>query len=228
MLPLARKMVLFISTALVIAIIITSIVFLPLLNPKVPIIYAPHSGTLVLSDSLHGNSGGDARWIESKDANESFCQFLQGTYHVSASQKSVYYCTAGATNYGDFVLETRMTILHGDLGCLIFRADGEGGKFYLFRIGRDGSYGLYTYVDGDGAHARTLARGLTPAVHTGLNIANVLAVAAHGNVIDLYVNGQQVTSVKDSTYSSGQIGLAATDETEATEVAFSDMKVWTL
>jgi hypothetical protein len=121
-----------------------------------------------------------------------------------------------------------MKILRGDQGGLIFRADGANSKFYYFRVRRDGSYGLYLYVDTAGTHAQTLANGVTPAVHTGLNIDNLIAVVAQGNTIDLYVNHQLITTVTDGTYGSGQIGLAAAYSTEATDVAYSDLKVWTL
>ena len=121
-----------------------------------------------------------------------------------------------------------MTLLRGDQGGLVFRADGVNSKFYYFRIGRDGSYGLYLYTDTLGTHAQTLASGLTPAVHTGLNIPNVVAVVAHGSTLDLYVNMQRIASVNNNAYSSGQIGVAAAYATESTEVSFSNVKVWTL
>jgi len=56
---------------------------------------------------------------------------------------------------------------------------------------------------------------------------NLIAVVAKGNSITLYVNGQNIGSVSDSTYSQGEIGVAADDVSNPTEVVFSNAKVWT-
>jgi hypothetical protein len=67
------------------------------------------------------------------------------------------------------------------------------------------------------------------AIHTGLNQWNLLAVAAQGNTIDFYANQEEIDSVTDSTYSKGQIALAAEVETSnVTEVIYSNAKVWKL
>jgi hypothetical protein len=141
---------------------------------------------------------------------------------------SFHYCIAGATAFSNFAYEVDMTILKGDGGGLIFRADGSNGKFYYFRVNRDGSYALYLYANAGGIQNQTLASGITPAVHTGVNIPNVLAVVARSGTFDLYVNDQRIDSASNNTYSSGQIGLAAAYVTEPTEVVFSNARVWTV
>jgi hypothetical protein len=119
-----------------------------------------------------------------------------------------------------------MTILKGDGGGLIFRAEGTNSNFYYFRINRDGSYALYLYTNTGSIHGQTLVSGLAPAIHTGLHVPNVLAVVAHGSSFDLYVNDQRIDSASNSAYSSGQIGLAAAYLTGPTEVTFSHARVW--
>jgi hypothetical protein len=193
-----------------------------------PTPYPPSSGSLVLNDLLHDNSGG-YDWPEGSSAVGSACQFAHGGYHVSVARtSSLYYCIAGATTFTNFAYEVRMTILKGDEGGIIFRADGASSKFYYFRVGRDGSYALYSYVDATGSHARTLASGITPTVHTGLNQANVLAVVAHDSSLALYINSQPVTSITDKTYAVGQIGVASAYANSATEVMFSNARVWAI
>jgi hypothetical protein len=141
---------------------------------------------------------------------------------------SFYYCLAGSTGLSDLAYEVRMTIHEGDGGGLVFRADGTNSHFYYFRVCRDGSYALYLYTDVGGVHGQTLVSGITPAIHTGLNIPNMLAVVARGSSIDLYVNQQRIDSATTSAYSSGQIGLAAAYVTGPTEVVFSNARVWTV
>lgn len=219
----------FLATPILILILVSVGIFsLIQSNASVPIPYPPNSGTLALNDLLHNNSGGYG-WPESTNSNGGTCQFAQGTYHVSVTKEGAFhYCIAGATGFSNFVYEVRMTIINGDEGGIIFRANGINSKFYYFRIGRDGSYGLYLYIDDAGTHAQTLVSGMAPAVRTGLNIANLLAVEAHNGNLDLYVNKQHIASVSNNTYDSGQVGVAAAYGTEPTEVAFSNARVWSI
>jgi hypothetical protein len=50
---------------------------------------------------------------------------------------------------------------------------------------------------------------------------------ANGSNISLYVNNQQIDNVSDSTFSQGEIGVAASNN-NLTEVVFTNAKVWTL
>ena len=136
------------------------------------------------------------------------------------------YMNYGQNNTTDAIQER--AIQQQDEGGIIFRSDGLNGRFYYFRVGRDASYDLYLYVDTQGAHAKRLAGGITPAIHTGLNHPNLLAVVARNDTLDLYVNNQNITRVSNKAYSYGQIGVTAASETGLTEVVFSNAKVWAL
>jgi hypothetical protein len=196
-------------------------------NVRIP--YPPLTGSLAIDDPLRNNTG-SYNWPEDgMSSGGGTCQFNQGAYHVVMTRaESFHYCIAGNTGYSDFAYEVRMTIIKGDAGGIIFRSDGLNSKFYYFRIGRDGSYSLYLYVDTVGTHARRLASGITPAIHTDLNHPNLLAVVARSDTLDLYVNNQKITRVSNNTYSSGQIGVAAAVDTDPTEVVFSNTRVWVL
>lgn len=223
--PRGRVGALGLLAALLLLIIIGSVTYFSLQTKAVAIPYPPSRGSLVLDDLLQDNSRGYS-WPDAGNT-EGNCRFLQGAYHVQATQNGAFrYCIAGSTGYDNFVYEVHMTILKGDGGGLIFRASGISSKFYYFRVGRDGSYGLYLYSDTVGKDAKTLALGTHAAVHTGLNIDNILAVAVRGNVIELYVNNQRIASVTNDAYSSGQVGVAATYDNAPTEVRFSNARVW--
>ncbi|GAC1455504.1 MAG: hypothetical protein PVS3B3_08060 [Ktedonobacteraceae bacterium] len=226
-LPLRQKTVLLASLLLII--FLSSIgLFLRLRTSSVPIPYPPLSGSLAIDDTLHDNTGG-YKWPDGISDGGGRCQFAQGAYHVVMTQEgALHYCTAGDTGISNYAYEVRMTIVTGDEGGIIFRADGLNGKFYYFRIGRDGSYALYLYIDMIGAHARSLAADRSPAIHTGLNTPNLLAAVVRNDTLDLYVNNQPIISVKNSAYLYGQIGVAATSDTGLTEVVFSNAKVWVL
>jgi hypothetical protein len=190
-----------------------------LLNP-----YPPYGGTLVLNDPLHDNSKG-YNW----DVNTGGCQFSAGGYLVRETQQGHFqYCTARTTDFSNFAYQAQMTIINGDYGGLIFRANAVTGQYYYFRIGRDGSYILIRYVDNQNVHAQILTNGVVSIVRTNPKQPNLVAVVARGSTIDLYINYRYITTVHDNTYSHGQIAVVAEDEGNSTGVLFSDVKVWAL
>jgi hypothetical protein len=155
------------------------------------------------------------------------CAFTGGAFHASMPQAGFFAsCYAQGSNFSNFALQVQMTILKGDRGGVIFRANSA--KFYLLRISQDGTYNLFLYVDNSGSTAKSLLQGSSPAIQTGVNAANKIAVVARGGNFYFYVNQQYMASVSDSSYASGAIGIFADDRSNPTEVAFSNLEVWTL
>jgi eukaryotic-like serine/threonine-protein kinase len=192
--------------------------------------YPPMNRTLTLNDSLSDNSQGH-NWQEI-DANLGTCTFTGGAYHVNAIlNDSTNGCLAGP-NFGNFAYQVQMTIVKGDGGGIIFREDDAKGNGYYFAIGQQsGAWGYklwrFDNCNGNTCKVSELRSNSSPAINTGLNQSNLLAVVASGSTIDLYVNQQKIDSVSDNSYGSGQIGVGATYLTSPTEVVFSNAKVWT-
>jgi serine/threonine protein kinase len=185
-----------------------------------PNLYPPYGGTLVLYDPLSDNSQGNS-W----DDGTTNCAFTKGAYHVIQRQKDLsVHCAAHNTNFNNFVYEAQMTIISGNCGALIFRADTANSKFYYFRVCQDGTYAFILYMDK--THTQTLKNASSSTITTGLNRPNQIAVVASGNNIDLYVNRQKIDGANDNTYSQGQIGVAAESYNNSTEVVYSNIKVW--
>lgn len=185
------------------------------------------SGNPVLNDSL--NQQDNNNWEVDSKAGGGGCAFTNGAYHVSTPLTGFFSsCYDHSQIFSNFVFQVQMTVLKGDRGGIIFRSNPTNTKYYLFRVGQDGSYDLYLYVDTTGSNAQLLAQGSSSAIHTGLNRPNMIAVIAAGSNLSFYVNQQFVVSIKDTTYQSGSIGVFADAQTNPTEVAFSNVKVWTL
>lgn len=182
--------------------------------------YPPTIGNLAFYDRLSQPS---ERWIERAE-----CQFTNAAYHVSQSQpEHFFYCPASTPILGNFTFEVQMTIIKGDCGGIVFRYDSTSGKLYHFEVCQDGSYTLNRYVDSTGTKAKPLTtNGSSPAIHTGLNQPNVIAVVANDSTLDLYVNYQKIDSVNDNSYSSGQVALAVTAKADPTEVVYGNAKLW--
>jgi hypothetical protein len=187
-----------------------------ILNP-----YAPYNGTLSLDDPMQDNSKG-VQWDESQ-RDVGTCRFIGGVYHTIEGQRYLNDCIAAKTNFSNFAFQVQMTIVKGDSGGLVFRADSANSKFYYFQVNQSGSYGLYAYNN----TVQTLAEGFIDIPTITLNQPYLVAVVARGQTIDLYVNLHLITSVTDGTFSHGQIGVAATFDSQATEVMYSNVKVWT-
>jgi len=155
------------------------------------------------------------------------CAFTGGALHSSIAQKQFYVpCFAQATNFNNFVFQVEMTILKGDEGGLIFRANDTNSKYYYFRIGRDGIYSLN--ISKDDKHSTPIAFDSSTAIKTGVGQMNLITVIAKGSAIYLYINKHFVSSTTDKSYNAGKIGVFAGDNRNATDVAFNNARVWQL
>ena len=186
-----------------------------------------YGGMLALDDLLHDNSQGH-QWEEGQ-RDFGFCQFTAGAYRVSEPQQGFFHsCIALNTDFTNFVYEVQMTMITGDYGGIVFRADRATTHFYYFRITQDGTYSFSAYVDKYPSHARLLGSGHTSSITIGLGRSNLIAVVARGNKLDLYVNHQLIVSVSDRLYSHGQIGVFVGNAGHSAQAVFSGAKVWML
>lgn len=187
-------------------------------------LYPPITGKLVLYDPLRDNSRG-YNWTEDSD-NIGACTFTGSAYQVSSLVSPYYHgCAARTTQFSDFAYEVGITIVQGDCGAIVFRADLALRHYYYFRICQDGTYQLLLYTD-NGLPQKTFASVSTPAIHAGRGQFNVIAAVANSNTITVYVNHQVITTMTDNTYTEGQIGVFADNDTHPTVVLFTDAKVW--
>ena len=189
------------------------------------------SGTPVLDDPLSDNSRGYG-WYEGTVSFGS-CTFLGGAYHVIAFTGSFKLC--GTRNsFSDFAFQVQMKIIEGEAGGISFRLNSNGGSAYpinggyLFHITPVGSYTLFSWDRNSNNPLTILKSGLSSAIRTGLNQANLIAVVAQGNTITFYVNNQYIGSVVNNLYNQGSVAVSATALANPTEVVFSNAKVWTL
>ncbi len=187
--------------------------------------YLPGGGTLALYDQLHDNSAG-YQWDKYAGKGQG-CAFEGGTYHaLETNPNFVFTCTANNTSLSNFAYEVQLTIIKGDCGGILFRADTLNSKFYGFSICQDGSYTLFNFVDS--THSTVLASDITPIINNQPGQSNLIDVVAYNSNLYLYVNKQFMAIVTDSTFSQGQIGVIAETIHHSTEVMFQDARVWSL
>lgn len=186
--------------------------------------YPPNQGILTLNDPLSGSNN----FLPTNGG----CSFTGGAYHVAVSQGGYYSTCPGGPSFVNFAIEVQMTVLKGDCGGIMFRADSAKGKYYLFETCANGDYGIFLY-SGPGANDyKTLKTSKSSVIKTGLNQVNVLAVVANGQSFTLYVNRQMIDSFSDGGYSAGQTGFVVDSSgviggaAAPTEVAYTNEKVW--
>ena len=174
------------------------------------------SSSPFLANSLSNNSA-SYPWPEGTD-KVGTCLFTGGAYHNIKLTPGFHGCGPAGVTLRDFVFQVQMTIVKGDAGGIIFRWNSDT-QHYMFLINRDGSYELrvdYVIIQG----------GSSSAIKVGLNQSNLIAIAAHGDTLDLFVNKHYIASVNDSTLSEGSIGIIAHAISKPTEVEFRDAMVW--
>ena len=107
---------------------------------------------------------------------------------------------------------------------IMFRANTVIGSFYLFRVGVDGKFALDRY--NNNRLAATLTQGYSAAITAGLKQTNEIAVIAFKGTLYLYINKTFITSIVDTSLSSGKVGVAAVDYQFPTDAEFSNAQVW--
>jgi hypothetical protein len=98
---------------------------------------------------------------------------------------------------------------------------------YLFGVTCDGQYSLRTW---DGEEFTQLISWTSSAlVNTGIGKTNHLGFWAKGNRIILYVNGNKLTEIQDSTHTDGKFGVfIGSVETDNFTVEVDDISYWIL
>ena len=184
-------------------------------------------GAPVIDDPLLKNDTNNWDESTSSDGNNS-CAFTGGAYHARAQLVNAYtLCVAQGSSFGNLAYQVQMTIIKGEFGGLVFRADSTQSKYYSFFIDRYGNYTLVTSVDNTGTKDYTLSKGISAFIRTGLNQVNTLTIIARGGNIYLYINQQFITSASDNSYHSGQIGVFGGNVSQApADVVFSRVQVW--
>ena len=183
------------------------------------------SGNPILSDPLRIQD--ENQWDTGTWHQGDSCTFHGGAYHIKSVEKSYYsWCIAEVPTFHNFAFQVRMTVVEGDGGGLVFRSDGKSGNYYYFHVGQDGSYGLAIFVAT--GHEHDVLTGTSSSIITGVGKTNVLCVIVRGNDIALYVNKQPLAKFTDSSYQSGQVGVVADEDSDTTDVAYSNAQVWVL
>lgn len=157
-------------------------------------------GSIIYQNSLDGSTKG--QWT-----NNSSCFFGTGGYHISAS----FICYAPTDPVSDAITTVSVKQISGPItypfGLVIRRV--SKGNYYDFQIDTNGKWYFGKAVNG--TSSTLVDYTANAAIKKGLNQVNTLSVQAKGSHFIFSVNGTQVGTVDDATFTSGDVGLVGND-----------------
>lgn len=132
--------------------------------------------------------------------------FRDGTYVIRLDEPDYIYWE----DYNDtfesvsFSVDTTLSGPEDNAASLIFGYQDES-NFYIFSVSGDGQYALELYEDNDPI---TLIDWTSSSAILGTGEVNRLRVETSGDTIRLFVNDELLEETSDSTFTSGQVGVA--------------------
>ena len=191
---------------------------IPTLTPKptpVPVV--------LYSDDFSNDQSG---WIQTNNAGVKF-QYSGGQYVISRPKGILESWAYANQNFSDAVLTVDALLVSGDssqTGPVVFWRYVDKNNFYSLQLTGDGQ--LMIAKEYKGEWQKLFAWAPSYAIHKGQQI-NKITIAFGGGTSAIYINNRYVTSIQDSSFTTGNIGLGAfSGETSAVEVSFDNLVIY--
>jgi hypothetical protein len=177
----------------------------------------------LLTDSLSSDSNGS--WSNDGQA----CAFQNGTYHVLVNQANYLQpCMNTSFTMNNGAIKVNLSLLQGSNAGIIYRESSD--QFYDFEITSQGQFYFRRHDANGGANYTSLiSTKSTPAI-VSASATNTLLMIVNSGDFTFFINGAFVGEAKDSSYTSGQIGLAAgtLPSVSNANASFSNLAVYPL
>ncbi|MGQ9626228.1 MAG: hypothetical protein ACUVV0_04900 [Anaerolineae bacterium] len=170
-------------------------------------------------------SSQDSGWDDAFD-KYTMKQYGGFKYHITISAPNLFAWGLANRDLADFVLQVEAAHEEGAYNNsygILFRFQDEK-NFYRFDVSGDGFYLLSKFVNGqwenlvDWTESEHIKKG---------HSTNFLKVSCLGPRISVYVNGELLAEVEDSTFQQGDIGFfAGTFGEPQVHISFDNLKVW--
>jgi hypothetical protein len=184
------------------------------------------------------------QWATPTPTSISSCALVNNTYTVNMKNPNQYMpCLAAKPAFKNFVMQITMKI-QGDAGGVIFRYKNDNASKSYYRLAVNQSDATTPKTDtfslfrcsGDCTNnsvgsGTSLTNNTNPPVNVDRKQPVTLTLIAQTTTFDVFINGQFVASITDTSFTTpwpGQIGVYAASLTQNTTVTFSNLKVWAL
>lgn len=200
----------------------------PTATPNIPKPTATAAGPTILyqDDFSNPNSGWATEAFEAGERG-----YQDGSYRYLLNNADWYgwEYNPSAIVYTDARIEVDATKASGpdqNEHGLICRLNYDASTFYAGLIRSEGTYGIYNVTADSIDLIGMAAEGTSQHINRG-EASNHIRFDCVGTTLTLYVNGQQLAQVTDSTYTSGETGLyVGTFETGGVEILFDNFVVY--
>ncbi|MBN2147868.1 MAG: hypothetical protein JW726_10785 [Anaerolineales bacterium] len=163
------------------------------------------SQKLLFQDDFSNPSSG---WDRIQDA-EGTNDYQDGSYRILVNIANTYFWSTPSLNFSDVIIEVDATKVGGpdenDLGIICRYRDNE--NFYFLTISSDGYYGIGKFQNGEESLVGMETLQFNDQVVKTGNVLNHLRVECRGDNLTLIANGQTLADVKDSSFTSGDVGI---------------------
>lgn len=155
------------------------------------------------------------------------CAFQQNTYVVTITTANrLQPCIAATPQYGNAAYQVDVTLISSADAGLVFRANASQNQFYDFEVTNQGEFYLRYF---NNSSPTFLIQKTASSAIQGVGSKNTLLVIANGSNFQLFINGTLVGAAQDTTFPSGQIGVAAgTLSASNGDASFSNLRVYSL
>ncbi len=171
-------------------------------NPTPPVV--PGKQVLFQDDFSDANSG----WPSASDADKTANYSADGKYVIQAitTQQDVW--AHPGQSFSDVSVEVDATKTSGpdNNGFGVICRFKDNDNFYYFMVSSDGYQVIGKYQDGQNQYLSAEKMQPTDAITAG-SATNHVRGDCQGSTLTLYANGQQLSSVTDTSFTSGDIGL---------------------
>jgi hypothetical protein len=176
------------------------------------------------SDPIYSDDFSQQTW-RTYSSDNSTSKYEDDEYHIVVEKTDWEDHEAAGETFSDFALEVTGWQVDGPPGKygLIFRLEDDD-NFYRFGVTNDGLYSVRERL-GDEWY-EFVEWSYSPAIEKGQQ-ANRLKVVAIGERMAFFVNDEHLITVRDESFSTGDIGVfGATFDEPGVHVAFDDLTVW--
>ncbi|MES0361148.1 MAG: carboxypeptidase-like regulatory domain-containing protein, partial [Anaerolineales bacterium] len=166
-----------------------------------PIVIRKACQSLYIDDFSDPNSG----WPNFEDENKRY-EYVGGEYEILEKNANSWAGASPDFQASDYLVGVDVRSTSGVIGShgIIFGLTGDWSGFYTFEIDPEGYYTIWKYQNNGW---KNLFVKYSPVINTTTEL-NRLMVKRVGTSIEVYANGNLLTSITDKTYTGmGYVGL---------------------